>query len=249
MKSTFRRYAMLTMLALASASAIVQAAPPPAGNPPPPKARPQQPERPRMSPEERREKTEDRLREMMAANSITDNSTQDTVLAFLANELEARRPLRQLGNKLQRALSGQDTTDAQIKALIADYQNAQDLENQRRAKAQDELDKSIHYSENPRLQGLLLLMGVLGDGPPLMQAPRRANQHAGNNRPRPNGERGGGNPEMRKQIMEMFDKNNDGKLDANERSAMQAHRQQQRKNQNKGQNPPPANNKQMNDDN
>jgi len=234
---------MLTSLAMTGAVATAQPAPPPAGNPPPPNARPQRPDRPRSSPEDRRKQTEDKLREMMIHNGITDISTQDAVLAYLSNELNARRPLRQLGVKLQRALGDQSITDDQIKGMIADYQNAQDLENQRRIKEQSDLDAKIHYSQNPRLQGLLMLMGVLGDGPPLMEGPRGPNQRDGNrpdqNRPNQNGERGGGNPEMRKKMLEMFDKNNDGKLDADERAAMQAYRQEHGKKQNDNQAPPP----------
>ncbi len=239
MKSTFKWSLMLTSLAMTGAVAIAQPAPPPAGNPPQPNARPPRPDRPRMSPEDRRKQMEDNLREMMTNNGVTDTSTQDAVLAYLSNELDARRPLRQMGVKLQRALGDQSITDDQIKAMVADYQNAQDLETQRRSKAQSDLDAKIHYTQNPRLQGLLMLMGVLGDGPPLMEAPRGPNQRGGDNRPNQDGERGGGNPDMRKKMMEMFDKNHDGKLDADERAAMQAYRQEHGKKQDGDQPPPP----------
>ena len=226
MKSTFKRILIGTALALTSAGTFAHAAPPSGGGSPRPDARPPRPERPHMTPEERRKQTEDKMRNMMANNGVTDGNTQDAVLAYLTNELEARRPLRQIGIKLQRALSDENTTDDQIKAIIADYENVQNLENQRRTQAQSDLDKAIQYSQNPRLQGLLMLMGVLGDGPPLMVAPRN-NRREGNNRPNQNKGRGEGNPEMRKKIMEQFDKNNDGKLDAEERAAIQAYRQQQ----------------------
>lgn len=247
MKSTFKWSLMLTGLALTGAVAIAQPGSPPSENSPAQNARPQRPNRPRMQSEERRKQTEDKLREMMIGNGVTDAPTQDAVLAFLANELTARRPLRQMGIKLQRALSDKSITDDQVRAIIADYQNTQDLEHQRRTKAQSDLDGKIHYSQNPRLQGLLMLMGVLGDGPPLMQAPRNPNQRDGNNRPgqnapNQNGERGGGNPEMRKRMMEMFDKNNDGKLDAAERAAMQDYRQQRNKKQDGDQAPTADNN-------
>ena len=239
MKSTFKWSLMLASLALSGAIAMAQPGnqpPPPPGNYPPPNAGPQQ--RPRMTPEERRKETENKLREMMTHNGITDASTQDAVLAYLSNELDARRPLRQMGVKLQRALGDQSIADDQIKALIADYQNAQEMENQRRIKAQSDLDGKIHYSQNPRLQGLLMLMGVLGDGPPLMEGAREPNQRGGNNRPDQNGGQGG-NPEQRQKILQRFDKNNDGKLDADERAAMQAYRQEHGRKQNGNQNPPP----------
>jgi hypothetical protein len=235
---------ILTGLAMSSAVAFAQPGPPPPGNNPPPNAQP--PQRPRMTPEERRKQTEDKLREMMTNNGVTDTSTQDAVLAYLSNELEARQPLRQMGEKLNRALSDQSITNDQIKGMIADYQNAQDLENQNRIKAQSDLDASIHYSQNPRLQALLMLMGVLGDGPPLMEGPRRPNPRD-NNRPDQKGNKGG-NPEARKKMLEMFDKNGDGKLDAQERAAMQAYIQQRRANKKNGDQapPPPPNNNQDN---
>jgi hypothetical protein len=252
MKSTFKWSLMLTSVALSGAIAIGQPGnqppPPPPRNNPPPKAG--QPPRPHMTPEERRKETEDRMRAMMTDNGITDTATQDAVLAYLANELQARGPLRRMGVKLQRALGNPDISDDQIKGLIADYQNAQDLENQRRTKAQSDLDAQIHYSQNPRLQGLLMLMGVLGDGPPLMQGPREPNQRDGNNRPNQNPNEGKGtNPEMRQKMLQMFDKDHDGKLDATERAAMQAYRQQQRAQKEKGDNAPPPANGQMDDDN
>lgn len=252
MKSTFKWSLIVMSLAMSSAVAIAQPAPPP-GNPPPPNARPQGHDRPRMSPEEQRKQSEDRLREVMTTNGVTDTSTQDAVLTYLSNELEARQPLRQMGSKLYRALEDQSISDDQIKAMIADYQNAQDMEKQRRAKAQSDLEGKIHYSQNPRLEGLLMLMGVLGNGPPLMEGPRKPRGEG--DRPNPkNGNAEGGNPEMRQKLLQMFDKNGDGKLDPDERAAAQAYRQEHA-NKPKGNQappPPPANNDandQMNDNN
>jgi len=239
MKQSFNKWSLiLASLTMSSAIAIAQPGPPRPGNNPPPNA---QQQRPRMTPEERRKQTEDKLREMMTRNGVTDTTTQDTVLAYLSNELDARQPLRQMGEKLNRALSDQSITDDQIKAMIADYQNAQDLEQQNRIKAQSDLDAKIHYSQNPRLEGLLMLMGVLGDGPPLMEGPRRPNPRGNNDRPNDKG----GNPEARKKMLEMFDKNGDGKLDEQEKAAMQAYIQQRRadkKNDTQPPPPPPPNN-------
>lgn len=230
MKSTFKWSLMLTSLALSSAIAIAQPAPPPPpGNNPPPNARPPRPNHQRMTPEERRKETEDKMREMMTSNGVTDATTQDAVLAYLANELESRKPLRQMGVKLQRALSDKDVTDDQIKAMIADYQNAQALDQQRHVTAQNDLDTKIHYSQNPRLQGFLMLMGVLGDGPPMMRKPHP---------PRAKGKRGG-NPEARQKMLKMFDKDGDGKLNAQEKAAMQAYLQQRRANKKDGNQAPP----------
>ena len=236
-RSSMKWSLILASLAISGTVAIAQPGPPPPGNNPPPNAQPR-PDRPRMTPEERRKETEDKLREMMTNNGVTDTSTQDAVLAYLSNELAARQPLRQMGVKLQRALADQSITDDQIKAMIADYQNAQDLENQNRTKAQSDLDAKIHYSQNPRLQGLLMLMGVLGDGPPLMEGPRRPNQRDNDDRPNKNGNKEG-NPEARKKLLGMFDKNGDGKLDAQEKAAMQAYIQQRRANKKNGNQPPP----------
>ncbi|MEO6906857.1 MAG: hypothetical protein ABI210_03110 [Abditibacteriaceae bacterium] len=242
MKDTFKWSLMLTGLVLSGAVALAQPGPPPPGNnPPPPNARPR-PNNQRMTPEERRKESEVKLRQMMTNNGITDTSTQDAVLAYLSNELETRKPLRQMGVKLQRALTDQSITDDQIKAMIADYKNAQDLESQNRTKAQSDLDAKIHYSKNPRLQGMLMLMGVLGDGPPLMEGSRRPNERGGKNRPNQDGNKDFTNPEQRKKMLAMFDKNGDGKLDAQEKAAMEAYIQQQRgntQNNNQAQPPPP----------
>jgi hypothetical protein len=231
MKSTFNWSLILAGVALSGGMALAQPGNPPKGDNPPPNARPP---RPRMTPEERRKETEDRLRAVMTDNGVTDTATQDAVLAYLANDLQARNPLRQMGIKLQRALSDKDVSDDQIKGMIADYQNAQALENQRRTKAQSDLDTQIHYTQNPRLEGLLMLMGVLGDGPPLMEGPRRPNDNQRPPQPPENNQE-----ERRQKMLQMFDKNGDGKLDAQERAAMQAYRQQQRAERGNADNPPP----------
>lgn len=238
MKNTFNWSLVLTGLVLGGSIAFAQ--PNPNDGPPPPPPNGQPPRPPRETPEQRRQEQETQLRTLMSSNGVTDAPTQDAVLTYLEDELKARAPLRQMGLKLYRALGDQNISNDQIQAMIADYQNAQDLENQRRTKSQSDLDAKIHYTKNPRLQGLLLLMGVLGDGPPLMEGQRRPNQ-PGN----------GQNPRM----MQRFDKNGDGTLDAQERAALQAYRQQQRaKNgnppppdNNQGDNPPPPNNGNQND--
>jgi len=244
MKSTLMKGFILTGLVIGSGVSFAQSGDTPPQRPPRNGAfnnggnrQPQQ--RPRMTPEQRQEQSEERLRNVMKENGITEPADQNAVLAYLADELEARRPLRQKGMKLQEALSDSNTTDAQIKALVDDYHNAQKVEEQRRIKAQNDLDAKIHYTKNPRMEGFLMLMGVLGDGQPMMQG-RRSSQGGRNNRPgRGQGDRGGrpergpnerGNNDRRGQWMQRFDKNGDGVLDEQERAEMEAQRQQRGRN-------------------
>jgi len=245
MKSTLIKGLVLTGLMVGGGVSFAQNGGAPAQRPPynnnnsySNNNRPQQ--RPRMTPEQRQEQSEERLRGVMKENGITEEADQNAVLAYLSDELEARKPLRQMGMKLQGALGDTATTDVQIKALVEDYQNAQAVEKQRRLKAQSDLDAKIHYTKNPRMEAFLMLMGVLGDGQPMMQG-RRSPEGGRNDRPgRGPGGRGGrgdrggrdqgNNGDRRGQWMQRFDKNGDGTLDDQERAQMEAQRQQRGRN-------------------
>lgn len=207
--------------------------------------RPNRPER-NQNRQEGQRNPEDGIRRMMQQAGVADETTQNTVLEYMKNDMQARRPLREQGQKVFRALQGGAVTDDQLAALITDYRAAQQAEKTRREQAQAELDAKIQFSKNPRLEAMLLLTGLIGDGG-LVVMPNGMGGRGGpgENRRGQGGGAGGGNAanreERQKRMLERFDKNKDGKLDAAEEEAMREQARQRREQRgNRGQNAPAA---------
>lgn len=188
------------------------------------------------------------MRQMLTQAGVNDATTQTAVLDYIEADMEARRPLREQGNKIFRALRDGAVTNDQLDALVTDYRSAQQAETARREKAQTDLDTKINYSKNPRLEAVLLLSGLVGDGPMMFQGGGRGGPGEGGGRGGQPGAKGQGQEEKRydsrrtpAETLERFDTNKDGKLDDTEKAAMQAEiqrRREQRPNANKPNNAP-----------
>lgn len=174
---------------------------------------------------------EQNLRRLMTQAGIGEGATQDAILEYVRTDLQARSSLREQGIKLIQALRAGAVTDEQMAALVADYRAAQQAEKSRREQAEAELDAKINYSKNPRLEAMLLLAGVIGEGGGLMMPPGFGGRGGGP------GRRGGGQDDgqnrtpqereaRRQRMLERFDANKDGKLDAQEEAVMREQRQQ-----------------------
>ena len=68
------------------------------------------------------------IRKMMTMGGVGDALVQDAVLAYMKEDMEARRPLRDMGMKLLQALRVADISDEQMLALVADYRASQESE-------------------------------------------------------------------------------------------------------------------------
>jgi uncharacterized membrane protein YgcG len=209
-----------------------------------------------MNMEERKKAMEDRMREMLVHVGVNEAPTQDAILAFVQTDLEARRPMREQTTKLFRALNG-GVTDAQLLALVTDYRAAQEAEKARRETALQELDAKIHYTQNPRLEAILLLAGLIGDGQGNMMfmggggggggGGGRGGQGFGGQGGAQGGQGAQGaqgdnaqrREQMQQRLLQRFDKNNDGKLDADEEAAMRQWRQERQQNRNNNGQPNP----------
>jgi Ca2+-binding EF-hand superfamily protein len=196
----------------------------PKGENPPPRERPN-----RNNRENNLQGPEQNLRRLMTQAGIGEGATQDAILEYVRADLHARSSLREQGTKLIQALRAGAVTDDQMAALVADYRAAQQVEKSRREVAEAQLDAKISYSKNPRLEAMLLLAGVIGEGGGLMMPPG-----FGGGGPGRRGGQGEGqalNPQereaRRQRMLERFDVNKDGKLDAQEEAAMREQRQQQ----------------------
>jgi hypothetical protein len=222
--------------------------------------------------EQMRQQMEERMRAMLGQVGVNEKETQDSVLEFIKNDMEARRPLREQGMKLFQALRNGGVNDDQMLALVTDYRAAQEAETARREQAMKDFDAKVHYTKNPRLEAVLLLAGVIGEGGNAMflqmggggfgaggggrgmggrggadganggapgagfgGGPNAAGPNAGGNQ----GDNEARREEMRKKLLERFDKNGNGQLDEDERAAMQQERERRRE-QRRGPNDQPA---------
>lgn len=210
----------------------------PKGDNPPARQRPPRPANGMGVPDEA-------IRKMMEMGGVPEVATQDAVLAYMKDDMAARRPLRELGMKLFQALRAGDINDDQMLALVTDYRAAQEAEKVRREQAQEALDAKVNYSQNPRLEAMLLLAGLIGDGGGLIgpggvagfngRPNQRRNAQGGNildgaaapggNAQAPNAQR---REENRKKLLERFDKNANGQLDPDENAALKQWREERR---------------------
>ena len=162
------------------------------------------------------------IRKMMTLGGVPDVATQDAVLKFMKEDVEARKPLRALGLKLFEALRAGDVNDDQMLALITDYRAAQDAEGTRREDAQDALDAKVNFTKNPRLEAMLLLAGLIGDGSGLMNAgPGGYGGRGQYGQPGANmGTNAQKREENRRKLLDRFDKNANGQIDPDEDIAL-----------------------------
>lgn len=111
----------------------------------------------------RRVVLEARMRGLMTGMGIVSSSTQDAILAFMSADEEGKRRVREASRKLLLGIR-RDAPPERLKALLSEYQSAIEGEQSRRARAQTALDAQVGFSLDVRLESLLWLLGVLGQG-------------------------------------------------------------------------------------
>ena len=108
---------------------------------------------------------EDRFKRQLVQANVTTVAHQDAVIAYVKGEMEARQKMIQTGQTLQTSLRNKGVTDAQVAGLLNDYNVAATDDKARHKKALDTLKASIDVSQFPRLEAMLTLAGLYGDGP------------------------------------------------------------------------------------
>ncbi len=197
--------------------------------------------------QDNRRNPEENVRQIMAQAGVNDEATQTAILDYIKADMQARAPLREQGKSLYNAVQAGAVTNDQLLALVTDYRSAQQSETARRKEAQADLDAKINYTKNPRLEAILLLTGLIGDGPMMFQGGGRGGPggQGGGQGPRggregqPGGKGGGGKgmtrEERQQKMLERFDTNKDGQLDDAEKAVMQKRREQREQREKGGQ--------------
>jgi hypothetical protein len=120
-----------------------------------------------MTPEQRQQRQqemrEQRMRAALTAARFTDPALQDTVVAYANNEEKVIAPLRERNRQFLAALSTGILTPEQATTALTAMRTVVTQEKERRAKAQQELEAAIGYSQQPVLEALLTSLGVIGD--------------------------------------------------------------------------------------
>jgi hypothetical protein len=114
-------------------------------------------------PEGRVKAQEDRLRQLMIGFGCTSRQVQDTVIAYIVQDTEARGPLRRSSGQLLQAMRTPGVTDAQISVFLNDFRNTIESEKTRRNEAQNTLRDKVGYDMTPRIEAMLYLLGLFGD--------------------------------------------------------------------------------------
>ena len=119
--------------------------------------------RPRLTPEERRQQIEEKLRALMVNLGVSRAATQDAILDYLTQDETAHAALREAEKKLLTGLR-RDVPPERMRDLLDDYRKTVETDRDNRAGAQRNLDARIGYSLDQKLEAVLWLMGVLGEG-------------------------------------------------------------------------------------
>ena len=120
---------------------------------------------------EKQARIEREMRQMMSRLGCDETRVQDAIIVYIAGETRARRPLRDQSRKLFQALRARDampnaqSTDAEIETLLTDFRAALEQDKARHQVGEAALDQKINFRGNARLEAMLLLFGVIGDGP------------------------------------------------------------------------------------
>jgi hypothetical protein len=123
---------------------------------------------------------ENRLRTIMTNMGLQETATQDALIGYLADDEKGKNDIRDAARRLMVGLKRELPPD-RMKDLISAYKNSLENDKIRRRAAQASLDAKIGYSTNPRLEAILWVVGVLGDG----YVPLQMGQAYGNRMPAP----------------------------------------------------------------
>lgn len=110
------------------------------------------------------------IEQMLDQSQVTDPAARETTRTFVKSEIAARQKLRTRANKLMQA-SRNNTPDAQIGALVADYQVAVQTDNARRKTDADAFAQAVNLDTQPRLKMAMLLAGLIDNAPAVFQIP------------------------------------------------------------------------------
>jgi hypothetical protein len=142
--------------------------------------------------EERQKRLEGQIREWMAKAGVDDESSQSAIIAHITSEVRSRRPIRDASRKLFQTMQADSVPEEQMRSQLAEFRAALNEDKVRRQEAEAALDAKIHYTQKPRLEAMLLVFGIIGEGPLLIPGSQRGPGEPGSRSDRGRGQRGPG---------------------------------------------------------
>jgi hypothetical protein len=106
---------------------------------------------------------ENNIRNLIRSLGINSRDVQDSVIQHIASETQAREPMRAASGRLLQAMRTPGVTDAQLSVLLNDCRVAFDTDQTRRFDALTALKAKIGPDLTPRIESMILLLGLEGD--------------------------------------------------------------------------------------
>ena len=110
---------------------------------------------------ERQEQRLERVPRFLNAYSVTDEKTQEAIMAHLKSTSEERQEVTKAQYKLRRLLIVKNTIEAQITEASEALRQAKKDYEAAFEKSLTKLNQEIAYTKNPRLEAALLSLGAL----------------------------------------------------------------------------------------
>ncbi len=121
----------------------------------------------RLTPEQQKQAvkamTEQWLRGSMTHLGYTDHATQDAVVLYAQQTEQALEPVRARHRQVAQALLGNTLPDHDIQAMLTDLRASIDQFHADRKQAMVDLDTRIHFTQKPRLDAMLSMLGLTRD--------------------------------------------------------------------------------------
>ena len=106
---------------------------------------------------------EENLRRLMRSLGCNVPEVQNAVIDYIVRDTGARQPLRDSTSRLFLAMRTPGLPDSQIGVILKETRIALDGDKTRRTEAENAMRAAIAYNMTPRLEAMLLLLGLQGD--------------------------------------------------------------------------------------
>jgi len=120
-----------------------------------------------MTPEQRgqarRQMRERTLRLILGEGDFDEQNEITPVVQLATAQEDARTPIQELNRSLAASLAKEDTTDELINERLAEIKRRTGAQHEWLAGAAKTLDQMTGYSQKPRLEAILTVMGFIGD--------------------------------------------------------------------------------------
>lgn len=103
------------------------------------------------------------IRNLMRSLGCDSRDVQDMIIAHIAADMNESEEMRTTQLRLLQAMRTKGLPDAQLSVLLDDCRDAFEADKTRRTVAQTQLKGKIGYALTPRIESLLLLLGLEGD--------------------------------------------------------------------------------------